>query len=122
MLIRVMITIQVKKVPKINLNIQVFKIMREDKNCPDGTTLSANNYYRESFDILNIPINNEFHLALIVNDHIVEVYMNGELKQSMKLFGNPTFNQGDLHINPESKPKLGGKVSQFQFFPIAMRL
>ena len=50
----------------------------------------------------------------------MEVYLNGELKQSMKLFGNPTFNQGDLHINPESKPKLGGKVSQFQFFPLAI--
>ena len=111
---------EVKKVPKNQPKHPGVQDYEEDKSCPNGTIPTANNYYRESFDILNIPINNEFHLALIVNDHIVEVYMNGELKQSMKLFGNPTFNQGDLHINPESKPKLGGKVSQFQFFPIAI--
>ena len=111
---------EVKKVAKPQPEHAGAEKYQEDKSCPNSTIPSANNYYRESFDILNVPINNEFHLALVINDHIVEVYIDGTLKQSIKLFGEPTFNQGDLHINPENKPKLGGKVTQFQFFPVAI--
>ena len=96
------------------------KSFPSESSCGVGTVPLTNFYYRESFDVLNIPINNEFHLAIIVNNQSVEVYVNAELKQTIKLFGNPTFNQGDLHINPETKPKLGGTVKEFQFFPEAI--
>lgn len=91
-----------------------------ESSCGIGTVPLTNFYYRESFDVLNIPINNEFHLAIIVNGQSVEVYVNAKLKQTIKLFGYPSFNQGDLHINPETKPKLGGTVKEFQFYPEAI--
>ena len=76
-----------------------------EKICKQGTVPPSSNYYRESFDVLNIPINNEFHLAIIVNGQSVEVYVNAELKQTIKLFGKPTFNTGQLQINPEKTPR-----------------
>lgn len=99
---------------------EVMPPIQSEKMCEQGTVTPSSNFYRESFDVLNIPINNEFHLAIIVNGQSVEVYVNAELKQTIKLFGKPTFNTGQLQINPEKTPKLGGTVKEFMFFPEAI--
>ena len=89
--------------------------------CDLGGFNTQKNYYREYFDILNVPINNEFHLGLIIAGKSATVYINGELNQTQNLFGDPTYNAGPLQINPSQKDdkeiKLGGVVRDFKFCP-----
>lgn len=93
----------------------------EVSKCDLGGFNTQKNYYREYFDILNVPINNEFHLGLIIAGKSATVYINGELNQTQNLFGDPTFNAGPLQINPGQKDykeiKLGGVVRDFKFCP-----
>ena len=93
----------------------------EVSKCDLGALNTQKNYYREYFDILNVPINNEFHLGLIIAGKSASVYINGELNQTQNLFGDPTFNAGPLQINPGQKDyteiKLGGVVRDFKFCP-----
>ena len=92
---------------------------------------SKYNAYREYFDIENIPINNKFHIAIVTNEKTIEVYINGALKTSQVLYGEPRYNDGKLQINPGKKGiykdennnekneriLLGGTISQFKYFP-----
>ena len=55
-------------------------------------TKSDQNYYREYFDVKNIPIKEKFHLAIVINEKLVEVFINGQLHTSQILFGNPDYN------------------------------
>ena len=129
-----------KKTDKYNYNIQSVKktypihpnVNKYDEiTCQKKGNLKNNNEdkytYREYFDIENIPIQENFHLAIVVNEKIVEVYINAELKSSMILFGNPYYNDGNLFINPEEigvsndndniKLKLGGTINNFKYYP-----
>ena len=87
--------------------------------CQIGIVPKTNNYYREFFDINNIPIMEEFHLSLVINESSVDVYINGKQNTTVPLFGKPTYNQGSLQINPGSV-KLGGVVRQFKYFPYSI--
>ena len=87
--------------------------------CPQGRVPGKHHFFREYFDILNIPIMEEFHLAVVINGQNVEVYLNGNLNQTQRLFGIPTYNRMKLQISP-GKEKLGGTVRQFKYFPNAI--
>ena len=92
--------------------------------------------YREYFDIYNIPIMEKFHIAIITNNKHVEVYIDGKLKNTQTLFGNPKFNNGLLQINPSGigveeldidnenlkreKIMLGGTIYNFKYFSRAI--
>lgn len=103
---------------------------QDDNSCKSKGNLKMNEnkyMYREYFDLENIPIQEKFHLAIVINDKIVEVYVNAELRTSMSLFGNPYYNDGNLVINPEeigvsngkrdTKLKLGGVINNFKYYP-----
>ena len=78
-------------------------------------------YYREYFDVKNIPIKEKFHLAIVINEKLVEVFINGQLHTSQILFGNPEYNSGPLHISPgrkvtDQKLDLHGIITDFKYF------
>lgn len=90
------------------------------------------NAYREYFDIENIPIKDKFHIAIIANGKTIELYIDGTLRTSQVLFGNPRYNDGKLQINPgrlgnykdnntgslkSEDILLGGTISNFRYFP-----
>ena len=110
---------------ELKTNVESKKIILYNSGegeCNLGALNTQKNYYREYFDILNVPINNEFHLGLIIAGKSATVYINGELNQTQNLFGDPTFNAGPLQINPGQKDddkdiKLGGVVRDFKFCP-----
>ena len=130
-----------KKTHKYNYNIQEVQTPKEhpgvDKDgdgkaegsCPKPNEIKKNQkfLYREYFDIENIPIQEEFHLSLVINDKTIEVYINAKLSTSMTLYGIPYYNDGPLTINPSEigvikgendiKLKLGGVVNNFKYYP-----
>ena len=81
--------------------------------------------FREYFDIKNIPIKEKFHIALVINNSVVEVYINGKLKTTQHLYGDPIYSQGPLQLNSGNKDnnepiKLGGEITHFKFIPHAI--
>jgi len=126
-----------KKTDKYNYNIQKIKKPKkhpsvdkfEEKSCSSKGNVSFKDkyVYREYFDLENIPIQEKFHLTIVINNKIVEIYVNAELKTSMTLFGYPYYNDGNLVINPEEtgisngkediKLKLGGIINNFKYYP-----
>ena len=126
---------------RTNYNIEPINNIDEHPNTPDNARSSSGqcksfnpslfNSYREYFDIENIPIKEKFHLAIVTNDKTIEVYINGNLKTSQVLFGNPRYNDGNLQINPgrvgtfkdstnetrTEKILLGGTISNFDYIP-----
>lgn len=82
--------------------------------------ISNKKYYREYFDVKNIPIKENFHLGIVINENTVEIYINGDLNTTQVLFGKPNYNSGPLHISPgigESKElKLNGIISDFKYY------
>jgi len=78
-------------------------------------------YYREYFDVKNVPIKEKFHIAIIINEKLVEIYINGNLHTSQTLFGEPRYNSGPLHISPGKKEegadlKLNGVITDFKYY------
>ena len=105
---------------KATMHANVENAVEESINkCPQGRVPGKHHFFREYFDILNIPIMEEFHLAVVINGQTVEVYLNGNLNQTQRLFGIPTYNRMKLQISP-GKEKLGGTVRQFKYFPNAI--
>jgi hypothetical protein len=55
----------------------------------------------EFYDILNIPINQLFFVAVVIKGNYLEIYTNGKLFKIIKLDGIPQFNNSDLYIKNE---------------------
>jgi len=82
-------------------------------------------YYREYFDVKNVPIKEKFHIGIIMNEKLVEIYINGNLHTSQILFGEPRYNSGPLHISPGKKNngedlKLNGIITDFKYYTHAI--
>ena len=90
--------------------------------CQKGMKTTNNiTYYREYFDVKNIPIKEKFNLAIVINERLVEVYINGDLHTSQVLFGEPNYNSGPLHISPglnekEGNLNLNGIITDFKYY------
>ena len=101
------------------------KFTFDEKNSCNLKSDSDQNYYREYFDVKNIPIKEKFHLAIVINEKLVEVFINGQLHTSQILFGNPQYNSGPLHISPgrkvnDQKLDLHGIITDFKYFRRAL--
>jgi hypothetical protein len=59
------------------------------------------NYTDETCKVSNIPIAKWFHLAVVVINKNVDIYINGQLKKRCTLRGLPIQNFGDLYITRE---------------------
>lgn len=69
----------------------------------------------ENIDIDNIPIKKWFHIAISVNNTIVEIYLDGLLIITKALSSIPLQNSGDLVVN--NIGGFEGAISQLQYFP-----
>jgi len=116
-----------------NYNIEELNLEDIDKEAYYSPSVSINkcnigkgefngvSYYREYFDVKNVPIKEKFHIAIIMNEKLVEIYINGNLHTSQTLFGEPRYNSGPLHISPgkndeKTDLKLNGVITDFKYY------
>ena len=84
-----------------------FHKIREDT---DG-----NKEYLEYFDILNVPINKSFFIAINVTNKILEIYMNDKLNYILELKGEPIFN--NHLIAAKINPSFSGNIKNLSYVP-----
>ncbi len=109
---------------KEDLDEHAFFKDENDKNnkCLQNKNISSETYYyKEYFDVTNIPIKKIFNLAIVINNKSVEIYIDGELVTTQFLFGSAHFNSGDLHISPGKNEngedlKLNSIITDFKYF------
>ena len=75
----------------------------------------------ESCDIQNIPLMTWVHIAYILNNRTVDIYINGKLERSCALRGIPTIDNSPVYITTGS-PLAGyyGKIGKTQYFTRAL--
>lgn len=69
----------------------------------------------EFHDIKNVPISNIVFLGLVFNDHIIEVFINGRLTETIHLSGSPVFSRGDFYAKYEKTFR--GDLYKVYYFP-----
>lgn len=72
----------------------------------------------EYVDVENIPIGKWFNLILVLKDRNMDVYINGNLKRSLKLQGIPKQNYGDLYVNAFGG--YSGQISRLRYYDYAL--
>ena len=84
-----------------------FHIIKEDT---DG-----NKQYLEFFDVMNVPINKEFFVAININNKVLEIYMNDKLNYILELKGEPLFNN---HLMAGMiNPTFSGYIKNLSYLP-----
>ena len=66
-------------------------------------------------DVLNVPINKFFFIAVNVNNNIVEVQLNNKINTITFLNGNVNISNEDIHI--KYKPFFEGEIKNLHFIP-----
>lgn len=75
----------------------------------------------ESCDIQNIPLMKWVHIAYVLSNRSVDVYVNGKLERSQALQGIPIIGQDSMYITyGESNPGFYGKIGKTQYFTKAL--
>jgi hypothetical protein len=72
----------------------------------------------EYIDIENIPMNKWFSLVLVMRHQTLDIYINGNLKKSLKLSGIPKQNYGELYVN--SFGGFAGHISRLRYYDWAL--
>lgn len=72
----------------------------------------------EQCSIGNLPIGKWFHVAVVLINRNLDVYINGKLKRRCLLRGLPRQNYGDLYIN--SLGGFDGFLSRFRYYNYAV--
>jgi hypothetical protein len=72
----------------------------------------------EHIDIENIPINKWFSLIMVMRGQTMDVYINGNVKKSLKLSSIPKQNYGDVYIN--SFGGFSGYLSRLRYYDYAL--
>ena len=72
----------------------------------------------EYVDVDNIPVNKWFCVIIIVKGQNLDVYINGNLRKSLKLSGIPKQNYGDVYIN--SFGGYSGYLSRLRYYTYAL--
>lgn len=81
--------------------------IKEDSN--------GNSIYLEFFDILNIPINKPFFVAVNVSRKILEIYFNDKLNYILELKGEPIYN--NHKISAKINPSFSGNIKNLSYLP-----
>lgn len=84
-------------------------------------------YTNEVCKIQNVPIGKWFHLAVVVINKSIDVYINGNLKKRCTLKGLPIQNYGDVYIakdiysgDEQTYVHLSGLLSNVRYFNYAL--
>ena len=83
-----------------------------------GINMNTFSSLKESCDVGNIPMGKWFHLSIVVMNHYIDIYINGELKKRCKFKGLPKQNYDDVIIN--NWEGYDGFISQFRYFSYAL--
>ena len=84
-------------------------------------TSTTSNTGIESCDIQNIPLLAWVHIAYVLNNRTVDIYINGQLERSCALQGVPIISSDPVYItsgNPS--PGYYGKIGKTQYFTKAL--
>ncbi len=73
---------------------------------------------RAKCDIINIPLQRWVHLALVMHNKTLDVYLNGKLARSCTYKNVPMYNNGDIHWLDEGGFK--GQIGEFRYFNRAL--
>ena len=75
----------------------------------------------ESCDIQNIPLMTWVHIAYILNNRTVDIYINGKLERSCALLGIPNITNDPVYMTTGT-PQAGfyGKIGKTQYFTTAL--
>ena len=73
----------------------------------------------EGCDIKNIPLQKWVHIAYVLNNRTVDIYINGKLERSCVLRGVPKLNNKPLYICENGG--FFGKISKFNYFMYALK-
>jgi len=90
----------------------------ENKN---ALRVKMNTYKKieESVDVDNIPVGKWFCLILICKGQQLDVYINGNLKKSLKMSGIPKQNYGDVYVNRSGG--FSGYLSRLRYYDYALK-
>ena len=100
---------------KITSNETTNDIILQTQNHTTISQNSSNNTYLEYYDILDIPINKYFFIAVNIIGNIMEIYIDGKLNYIVNLKGEPLFNNADL--NAKQKPTFEGYIKNLSYLP-----
>jgi len=83
--------------------------------------ISVATYYNpsERVSVTNIPLQKWVHLAVVLNNRTVDVYVNGKLERSKVLAGVPKLNDQPLLVGANGG--FFGKVSRLQYFTRSLK-
>jgi hypothetical protein len=75
----------------------------------------------ESCDIQNIPLMSWVHIAYVLNNRTVDIYINGKLERSCALLGIPNITNDPVYMTTGT-PQAGfyGKIGKTQYFTSAL--
>jgi len=87
----------------------------------NGLRVKMNTYKKieEYVDVDNIPVGKWFCLIIICKGQQLDVYINGNLKKSLKLSGIPKQNYGDVYINRNGG--FSGYLSRLRYYDYALK-
>ena len=80
---------------------------------------------RETIEIDNIPHNKWFHVAIRLQNKILDVYINGVVAKRMELSNMPKQNYHDVTVgggNVQSGDGFNGSISNLQYFSYALNV
>ncbi len=80
--------------------------------------ISTNDNDSEGCDISNIPLQSWVHIAWVLNNRTVDIYMNGKLERSCLLKGVPKTPSGDLYLLQNGG--FSGFISGLRYFNYAL--
>ena len=76
---------------------------------------NQDDYIRDVFVDIEIPIREVCHLAFVLDQKVLNIYVNGELSQIAKFMGEPVSN--NLDMNFTLKNSFGGNLIDWNYFP-----
>ena len=75
----------------------------------------------ESCDINNIPLMKWVHIAYVLNNRTVDIYINGKLERSCALKGVPIIKDDQMFITTGDPAGYYGKIGKTQYFTRALQ-
>jgi hypothetical protein len=78
-----------------------------------------NNLPLEVFTVTNIPVGQWVHISLVLTNNLMNVYVDGQVKQSHRYESLPLLNYGNLYVN--AFKGFNGYLSNLRYFAYAVQ-
>lgn len=90
-------------------------LILQTKHYTKISTTNSSDIYLEYYDILDIPINKYFFIAVNIIGNVMEIYIDDKLNYIINLKGEPQFNNSNL--NAKQKPTFEGYIKNLSYLP-----